>query len=202
MVGFTQALGVRCVHCHVGEEGRPLTAFDFPSDAKPSKLIARGMVRMLEDIRKDLNKMPLNRGNRRVEVQCVTCHHGKPRPTTLADELTVVYERAGIDSALVLYRSLRERYYGRDVYDFGDAGLGPFAAALAAKGRNDDAIRGHQWNLEQNPRSIRANMGLAQALEGAGRKQEAADVYRKILEIDPENAPAKRRLSELQGSGK
>src|SRR4051794_28316130 len=34
---FAQSLGVRCTFCHVGEEGQPLSTFDFASDAKEKK---------------------------------------------------------------------------------------------------------------------------------------------------------------------
>ena len=54
MRGFTAALGVRCTHCHVGEEGKPLSTFDFASDANPNKDRAREMYRMLGDINEHL----------------------------------------------------------------------------------------------------------------------------------------------------
>ena len=46
---FTNGLGVRCQHCHVGE-GNDLSKFDFASDAKPTKEIARKMMVMATDI--------------------------------------------------------------------------------------------------------------------------------------------------------
>lgn len=202
MMGFTRSLGVRCPYCHVGEEGKPLTTFDFPSDAKPTKQIARDMMRMVLDIEKDLGKMKLTAGVPRVSVQCITCHHGNARPTTLANELMATYERSGIDSTLAAYQSLRTRYYGRDVFDFSEGGLAELGAALARKGRTEDAIRVHKQNVQQYPRSLRAYGGLAQAYESAGMKQEAADAYRKMLEIDPQNQNARRHLDELQGTGK
>ena len=45
MRGFALGLGVRCEHCHVGEEGQPLSTFDFPADEKPTKAKAREMLR-------------------------------------------------------------------------------------------------------------------------------------------------------------
>src|SRR5262245_44735836 len=30
---FAQSLGVRCVHCHVGEADKPLSTFDFAAEA-------------------------------------------------------------------------------------------------------------------------------------------------------------------------
>ena len=50
MRGFTRALGVRCSYCHDGEEGQPLSAYDFASDANPNKDRAREMLRMLGSI--------------------------------------------------------------------------------------------------------------------------------------------------------
>ncbi len=50
MKGFSGALGVRCQHCHVGEEGKPLSDFDFVSDERPAKDAARVMMRMTEKI--------------------------------------------------------------------------------------------------------------------------------------------------------
>src|SRR5215475_2725501 len=47
MGGFTRALGVRCNYCHVGEEGKPLSSYDFKSDEKPEKTKAREMLRMV-----------------------------------------------------------------------------------------------------------------------------------------------------------
>src|ERR1700741_3928281 len=47
MKGFAQALGVRCTHCHVGTDGQPLSTFDFASDAKPTKAVARRMLAMV-----------------------------------------------------------------------------------------------------------------------------------------------------------
>src|SRR5882757_2129612 len=44
---FSQSLGVRCTHCHVGEEGKPLSTFDFASDAKDKKRTARAMLAMV-----------------------------------------------------------------------------------------------------------------------------------------------------------
>src|SRR5437660_10875876 len=47
MASFTRALGVRCTYCHVGNEGEPLSSYDFPSDQKPEKNKAREMLRMV-----------------------------------------------------------------------------------------------------------------------------------------------------------
>ena len=54
MRNFTSALGVRCQFCHVGSEGQPLAQFDFASDQKRNKVVARQMMRMLAEINKRL----------------------------------------------------------------------------------------------------------------------------------------------------
>src|SRR5689334_5698860 len=47
MNGFTRALGVRCIYCHVGTEGKPFQRGDFAKDDKPTKQKAREMIKMV-----------------------------------------------------------------------------------------------------------------------------------------------------------
>ena len=49
MRNVTLSLGVRCSYCHVGE-GNDLTQYDFSSDDKEHKKIARTMMRMVGNI--------------------------------------------------------------------------------------------------------------------------------------------------------
>ena len=88
MRGFTRSLGVRCTHCHVGEEGKPLGSYDFVSDKNPNKDRAREMYRMLGDINAHLKKITAERRCRAVNMWCGTCHRGRPRPTTLGEEMS------------------------------------------------------------------------------------------------------------------
>ena len=81
MKGFTRALGVRCQFCHVGEEGLPLEQFDFPSDSKPQKTVARNMMRMLNEITRMVNAAaPREPGAAMPRVACYSCHRGQTRP--------------------------------------------------------------------------------------------------------------------------
>ena len=71
MGSFSRALGVTCSHCHV--EGQ------WEKDDKPTKEIARGMIRMVTAINTEqLKSIP----NLRPEatVSCSTCHRGSTRP--------------------------------------------------------------------------------------------------------------------------
>ena len=76
---FTQSLGVRCTYCHVGEEGKPLSTFDFASDAKDHKDTARGMLRMADRLNAEL---PGITGLPDARVTCFTCHRGSTKPLT------------------------------------------------------------------------------------------------------------------------
>ena len=77
---FSQSLGVRCTHCHVGEEGKPLSTFDFASDAKPTKQTARKMLAMVHRINEqDFGVTDFAQ----VKVTCFTCHRGSTKPLTM-----------------------------------------------------------------------------------------------------------------------
>jgi hypothetical protein len=76
---FSQSLGVRCTHCHVGEEGKPLSTFDFASDAKEDKETARKMLVMVHRI----NEQDFGvKDFKDVKVTCYTCHRGSTKPLT------------------------------------------------------------------------------------------------------------------------
>ena len=80
MKSFTGALGVRCEHCHVGE-GIDLSKFDFASDARPAKVTARAMMKMLATINTDSLK-GIGDAGRQPKVTCYTCHRGEKVPAT------------------------------------------------------------------------------------------------------------------------
>ena len=202
MIGFTRALGVRCVFCHVGEEGKPLSTFDFVSDQKIEKQTARGMVRMAQDVNRTLKKMKLPTEKHRVEVKCITCHRGRPRPMTLTAELTDVYESSGIDSTVARYTLLHDRFYGSGSYDFSERSLNEVGSSLMEKGRNNDAIRILELNVQQNPNSSFAYSSLADAYAAAGKKDLAIQNYEKAVQLEPHNRDAEQKLHELRGDKK
>jgi len=80
MRGFTRALGTRCEHCHVQTATEPHETFDFPSDAKPEKNVARTMIRMVRSINGDfISKLPKDEEGPQT-VACATCHRGHTIP--------------------------------------------------------------------------------------------------------------------------
>jgi hypothetical protein len=83
MRDFTATLGVRCSHCHVGVEGQPLSTYDFASDANPRKEVARGMVRMVTRLNREILPEILRPAREQLQqplVNCYTCHRGAADP--------------------------------------------------------------------------------------------------------------------------
>jgi hypothetical protein len=199
MRNFTFALGVRCQYCHVGEEGMPLAQFDFAKDEKRTKLVARQMMRMVEEINRRLDTLPhgTDHAHDTVDVTCATCHRGVSRPVPLSQLMVGAATAGGSDSASLLYRSLRQRYYGRDAYDFGEGSLNIAAFRLGRAGRFDDAFALLRLNEELFPGSsgmavFRGNVHLMQ-----GDTAAAAAAYREAIRRDSTNTEARGRLRDI-----
>ncbi len=198
MTGFTRALGVRCSYCHKGEEGKPLSTYDFASDENPNKNRAREMLRMLGSINKHLKKLEPS-GDKRVNMWCHTCHSGRPRPMTLGEELGETYRAKGIEAALAHHTELNDNYYGRGVYNFeGESVLNEFGYAVLGNNDAEGAIRVFQLNADNFPESANVWDSLAEAYMKAGDKIMAEKYYNKSLELNPNNQNAKDMLKKLK----
>ena len=198
MRNFAGALGVRCHFCHVGQEGQPLAQFDFAKDEKRTKLTARQMMRMVEEINRRLDTLPEHaQMASHVEVTCNTCHRGVSRPMSLEQLIQETAQTAGADSATRAYRALRERYYGRAAYDFGEPTLDVAAFRLARAGKFDEAFAILRLNEEQFPTSsnlatFRANINLMK-----GDTAAAIAAFREAVRRDSTNGEAQGRLRQL-----
>ena len=197
MTGFTRALGVRCTYCHVGEEGKPLSTYDFASDANPNKDRAREMYRMLGSINKHLDKIEPS-GDKRVNMWCHTCHMGRPRPMTLEEDLGEAYRRGGATAALARYDELVKRHSLRGGYDFSERSLNAFGYELLGKGDHAGAIAVFRLNSSKYPQSANVWDSLGEAQLAAGELEPAKASYRKALEIDPKNKNAAEKLAGLE----
>jgi len=162
MSGFTRALGVRCVYCHVGEEGK-MKPEDWEKDDKATKRTAREMLRMVQDINATYLARLENRAQPTIVVKCATCHHGVSQPRALQDVLATSYETGGIDSTLSRYQALRNRYYGSAAYDFGEVPLVDVSNQLRQQGHPEDAMRLLALNVDLNPNSTYAKRRLSSA---------------------------------------
>jgi tetratricopeptide (TPR) repeat protein len=172
-------------------------AFDFASDAKREKRIARTMMTMVSTINTTL--VPKSGIKAPTRVRCVTCHHGVRKPEPLTDLLKATVEKAGVDAARLHYQELRARYYGTGAYDFSPRSLQDLAEWLV-RGRSDadGAISVLHLSAEYDPNEAETFglMGMIQATKGD--KQAAIETLKHALELDPENRPAQELLKALQ----
>jgi hypothetical protein len=196
MRNFTSFLGVRCPYCHVGEEGHPLTEFDFPSDNKRTKVVARQMMLMVEEINRRLDTIP-NPTAVGLQVTCGTCHHGVPIPMPLSTLMEQVAGSAGADSAIRAYKALRQRYYGADAYSFMEPTLNIAAFRLGRASKYAEAFALLGLNEELFPESsamyvFRGNISLMQ-----GDSVAAGKAFREAIRRDPKNDEARGRLKDI-----
>jgi hypothetical protein len=86
MKSFNAALGVKCTFCHVRNDSTKV--WDYASDARKHKLIARDMIKMTNQINDkyfDVTGKGSKDLNATLMVTCYTCHNGKPEPMTKPD---------------------------------------------------------------------------------------------------------------------
>jgi predicted Zn-dependent protease len=195
MKNFTYSLGVRCNFCHVGEEGKPLTTYNFSSDQKVEKQTARAMMQMVQAINADyLPKLPEKTG---LQVGCVTCHHGLNRPRQLEDVLQTEIDKKGIQSAIAKYSDLRKQYENSFTFDFREGSLNNLAQRLMTAGKMDEALEILKLNAKNYPDSSMTYTIIGQVNEKKGNKADAVEAYKKAVALDPENPRAKQALDNL-----
>jgi hypothetical protein len=196
MRNFAGDLGVRCTFCHVIKEGQPLSQADFPSDEKRTKQVARQMMLMVAEINRRVDTLP-GHTTTSLRVTCGTCHRGVNKPAPLATVLVDAGTTAGADSAVKAYKALRQKYYGRAAYDFGEGSLNTAAFQLAQAKKFDEAKALLDLNEEQFPTSsglavFRGNIAL---MRGDTTAAEAS--FREAVKRDANNEEAKGRLRAI-----
>lgn len=199
MKSFTGALGVRCIYCHVGEEGKSLAEFDFVSDAKPEKNKARIMMAMVQNINSKYLSTFHENDEKSVQVNCQTCHRGSSLPIMLEDKLKHTIDEFGIDSALHQYRVLREEYYGGFTYNFNEEALLRLTDKIL-----EDSTKGFQavavlnLNIEMYPKFPYSYIYLGGYYEERGDIDSAIQNYQKALTLNPKNPRLKSMIDRLQ----
>ena len=196
MRNFTSALGVRCQFCHLGSEGQPLGEFDFASDQKRNKVVARQMMRMVNDINRRLDTIP-QRGQPPVPATCATCHRGVSRPIPLFALVQDYAVSVSADSAINAYKALRARYYGRDAYDFSEPSLNIAAFRTARAGKPDEALKLLSYNEGLFPRSSGMSVFKGNILLMKGDTAGAEAAFREAIRRDSTNSEAKGRLQAI-----
>jgi hypothetical protein len=80
-LGYSKSLGVDCTHCHLVDQ--------WEKDDKPTKPIAREMMKMVKAINDEhLKNIPTLKGPNPV-VNCTTCHRGQTKPALQLPEAGV-----------------------------------------------------------------------------------------------------------------
>jgi photosynthetic reaction center cytochrome c subunit len=71
-LGYSKSLGVKCDHCHVVDH--------WEKDDKPTKQVAREMIKMVGVINTDYLKNIKNLKSENPIINCTTCHRGQVKP--------------------------------------------------------------------------------------------------------------------------
>jgi tetratricopeptide (TPR) repeat protein len=189
MQSYTQALGVTCEFCHSAPANSGLP--------EPKKDIARTMIAMTRDLNVQVQ---LATGKAPVEatrVECATCHRGVTIPRRLGQLIAETLQYKGADAAVAQYRDLRNRYYGRGSYDFGEDELVNVARPIASV-RPDDAITLLQLNIEFNPRSAKSYALIGFAYTRKFDDESAITNVQKAVDLEPENGEYQGQLAQLK----
>ena len=195
---FSFALGVRCQYCHAGGDGVSLEGVNFGSDEKPTKLKARAMLRMVDQINGPVLAALPTRAEPKVTVDCVTCHRGLPLPKTLQATLLEIVNKDGATAATARYRELRTNQTLTGRWNFGEWEINELARRLRDVGNLEAAIAILEMNGEFNPKSAEIDFYLGEMHLARGEKDKALSRYRAALEKAPNHAPAKARIAELE----
>jgi len=196
MRSFSMALGMRCIACHEIKTPGDYDTIDWASDKLHNKEVARGMMKMAQEINSNL--LPAATGEHDFSVRCVTCHRGVENPRTLDNVLLKVIGKDGVEAGADKYRELHESYYGSGSYDFRPRTLTTVAETLAQERADMAGARLLiNLNLEMNPDHADSYLMLAQMDIAAGDKDAARTNIEKALEIAPDSGHGKRMLQQL-----
>jgi tetratricopeptide (TPR) repeat protein len=201
MRGFAMGLGVRCTHCHDGEEGQPFSEIDFASDEKEAKLKARFMLQMTRQLNSEMLPGLVDVAGRvdpPARVTCVTCHRGVSIPRQIEQVIRMAAEAGGAPAAVAKYRELREEYYGSGSYDFSEQ---PMIETASGLGESDAAaaLAVFELALEYYPESVQAYVGIAQVHMAREDNAAARAALLKAQELAPDQPQIRRMLQQLDG---
>ena len=159
---FSFALDVRCQYCHAGGDGVSFDGVVFASDEKPTKVKARAMLHMVDELNNSLLAKVPSRAEPRVVVGCATCHRGLALPKSLQTTLFEIAQKDGADAAVARYRALRQNTMVAGKYNFGEWEINELARRLTEAGNTAAAIAILEMNGEFYPKSADA---IAQRLK-------------------------------------
>ena len=133
----------------------------------------------------------------RANLEALQKQTGRPRLKVLdaVDGLRELEARAGrrdfSDATLALAKRLDETLPDTPKVRF------YLGSLLMARGRPAEAAPVLEWVASRLPGHVWARVNLGEAYLALGRRADAAAQYRAVLQLDPNNAVAQRRLAEL-----
>lgn len=201
MRSFSFATGLPCEGCHVMGEGGSFEGARFHLDDKAPKRQARFMIRMVEQLNREILPDLPERDESPLRVECKTCHRGIPKPFLLRTELRRLVHEEGVEAAEARYRELRERRGDAGVYDFREWEMNELARELEAEGDLAAAAAILELNEEFHPMSPSIPRLLGSLYERLGRTTDAIGAYARALGRAPTNAQALERLRALLRGG-
>ena len=194
MQNFNAALGVGCDYCHVQNQGTPP---DFASDDKPEKEAARAMMGITREANASLATGLGKPAAELTRIGCITCHRGVPEPKQIGEILVGNLRREGLCSRARRNTTSSRRSTTAPRPTTSASGTDRDGATLVPA-RTDEAIQFLQMNLDLFPRSARTYVALAGAQTAKKDTAGAIASLEKALEIEPNNAAARRTLDQLR----
>ncbi len=195
MRNYAGDLGVRCGFCHAGGDPNTLQGVNFASDENDKKKTARLMIRMVQSINNDhLSKLGVKPP---AQVTCLTCHRRNSDPRTIDVILAESIKKDGAEAAVALYRKLKTENYGNGKYDFSDIPLNKVGEELIDSDKIKEATVVLELDAELNPQSEWGRYLLGVAHATGNEKEKARTDFQKVLELNPKNGMAKKRLEAL-----
>ena len=132
------------------------------------------------------------RNNRDPAMDAVRGYRAEP---SLAERMRAALKAGTVEDALRRYREYRRN--PRHRYADNEEDLNGLGYELLEARRFDAAIAILELNAREYPRSANVYDSLGEAYMLAGQKEQAVRNYRKLLELDPGNANARKVLQEL-----
>ena len=197
MRNIAGSLGVRCAHCHVGPDD--LTGMNFATDEKRSKVAARAMLQMVRNINTEfVGRLPAGESTPQ-QVTCITCHRRSIKPPRPLPELLLnTMNASGVPAAVAQYRKLRAEAMDAGLYDFREPTLAIVATTLREQKKLDEAMEFLKLNAEVFPNSVNTQLLLGDLAVQKADPGAAAGFYKRALELDPNNAAARKALESLK----
>jgi CubicO group peptidase (beta-lactamase class C family) len=123
-------------------------------------------------------------------------NYEKPKPGIVQAMATKILN-GSVEEGISFYRKEKGQENGR--YDFNQAEgeLNTMGYYLLTQGKKTEALEIFKLNTTEFPLSWNAFDSYAEALEGAGQKNESIRNYKRSIELNAENVHAKERLKLL-----